>query len=203
MNLRYAIALSGGIASGKSTVASLLKLYGYHIICADEIAHTMLDSSAKEVVAVFGNGILSADCGDCALKIDRQKLGKIVFADKVARSKLESILHPKIRKEILQQAQKQESKKVLYFIDIPLFFETKHYPIQQSLLIYATKDLQIERLKKRNGLSEQDALCRIESQMPLEDKRAMASYVIDNSGSLEELQSAVETYLRSLQKLKI
>lgn len=203
MNLRYAIALSGGIASGKSTVASLLKLYGYHIICADEIAHTMLDSSAKEVVAVFGNGILSTDYGDCALKIDRQKLGKIVFADKVARGKLESILHPKIRKEILQQAQKQESKKVLYFIDIPLFFETKHYPIQQSLLIYTTKNLQIERLRKRNGLSERDALCRIESQMPLEDKRAMASYVIDNSGSLEELQNAVETYLHSLQKLKI
>lgn len=109
MKLRYAIALSGGIASGKSTVASLLKLYGYHIICADEIAHTILDSSAKEVIALFGDEILSADCSDCALRIDRQKLGKIVFADKVARGKLESILHPKIRKEILQQAQKQEN----------------------------------------------------------------------------------------------
>lgn len=201
MNFTHAIALSGGIASGKSTVASLLRLYGYCVICADQIAHRVLESSAKEVLEVFGNGILNSNPRD-STKIDRKKLGAIVFADKQARARLESILHPKIKEEITLQAQVQESKGIPYFIDIPLFFETKHYPIPHSLLIYATKELQLERLKERNGLNEQEALSRIESQMPLEDKRAMASYVIDNCGTLEELQSAVEIYLHSLQKLK-
>lgn len=200
MNFSYAIALSGGIASGKSTVSSLLRLYGYCVICADEISHKVLESSTKEVLAVFGNGILKEGSDSM---IDRQKLGAIVFSDKDARAKLESILHPKIRQEIEIQAQAQELKKAPYFIDIPLFFETNHYPIKQSLLIYATKELQLERLQKRNGLSEQEALCRIESQMPLEYKRTLASDVIENLGSLEELQSAVESYLNVLQKLKI
>lgn len=201
MNFTHAIALTGGIASGKSTVASLLKLYGYCVICADQIAHRVLESSVKEVLEVFGNGILNSNPKDSA-KIDRKKLGAIVFADKQERVKLESILHPKIKAEITLQAQEQECKGIPYFIDIPLFFETKHYPIAHSLLIYTTKALQLERLQARNGLSEQDALSRIESQMPLEDKRAMASDVIDNCGTLEELQSAVEIYLHSLQKLK-
>lgn len=201
MSFTHAIALSGGIASGKSTVASLLKLYGYCVICADQIAHKVLEASAEEVLEVFGDGILNSNPKD-SVKIDRKKLGAIVFEDKQERAKLESILHPKIKEEITLQAHKQENKGIPYFIDIPLFFETKHYPISHSLLIYATKELRIERLKVRNGLNTQEALSRIESQMPLEDKRVMASYVIDNCGTLEELQSAVEMYLHSLQKLK-
>lgn len=203
MNFSYAIALSGGIASGKSTVASLLRLYGYYVICADEISHQILESSAKEVIEVFGKEILKEDLEDSALKIDRQKLGAIVFSNKEARMKLESILHPKIKDEITSQAWVQERKGITYFIDIPLFFETNHYTIKHSLLVYTIKDLQIERLKIRNGLNEEDALKRIEAQMPLEHKRTLASDVIENSGTLEELQSAVESYLNGLQKLKI
>lgn len=206
MNLDFAIALSGGIASGKSTVASLLRLYGYYVICADEIAHKQLEFSVKEVVESFGKGILNVNTNDStsceSVRIDRQKLGAVVFTNKTARQKLESILHPKIREEILLQAQAQEIKKIPYFIDIPLFFETNHYPISHSLLVYTTEDLQLARLQMRNGLDYKEALSRIESQIPLEHKRAMASYVIENCGTLEELQSNVETYLRSLQNLK-
>lgn len=154
------------------------------------------------MIGVFGNGILDSN-PDNTLKIDRQKLGSIVFADKEARQRLESILHPKIREDILSQAQEQEAKQIPYFVDIPLFFETNHYPIAHSLLVYTTKDLQITRLQARNGFDRQEALKRIESQMPLEQKRAMASYVIENCGTLEELQSAVEGYLQALQKFKI
>ena len=109
MILKHAIALSGGIASGKSTVASLLKLYGYRVICADTIAHSVLDANAEEVVEAFGEGILEQNCVSCdSIKfvINRKKLGAIVFADSKKREKLEQILHSKIKAEILKEAQK-------------------------------------------------------------------------------------------------
>ncbi|WP_299548058.1 dephospho-CoA kinase [uncultured Helicobacter sp.] len=192
MNLKYAIALSGGIGSGKSTVASLLKLYGYYVICADSIAHQVLEESKDSVLRIFGDEILNAEG-----KIDRKKLGKIVFANANLRRELEAILHPKVKAEILQQAQKQEQKKTPYFIDIPLFFERGDYPIKNSLLIFTTQELQIARLKERNGFSKEEALSRINAQMPLEQKRVMASYVIENCGSLESLQQELENYLQS------
>lgn len=191
MNFKYAIALSGGIASGKSTVASLLKLYGYCVICADSIAHRVLEENKDSIVAVFGDEILGGDG-----KIERKKLGGIVFSNATLRKELEAILHPKIKAEILKEAQKEEQKKIPYFVDIPLFFERGDYPIAHSLLIATTQELQIERLKKRNGFSEQEALSRINAQMPLGQKRAMASYVIENCSSLESLQQKLECYLQ-------
>ena len=198
MILKHAIALSGGIASGKSTVASLLKLYGYHVICADTIAHNVLNANAKEVVEAFGREILEsgADCDSTKFVINRKKLGAIVFADSKKREKLGQILHPKIKVEILKEAQKEEQKGIPYFVDIPLFFEKNCYPIAHSLLIATTQELQIARLKTRNGLSEAEAMQRINAQMPLERKRAMASFVIDNCGSLESLQEKLEQYLK-------
>lgn len=191
MSLKYAIALSGGIGSGKSTIASLLRLYGYCVICADSIAHKVLDESKESVVAKFGNEILGSDG-----KIARKKLGKIVFSHASLRKELEVILHPKIRAEIVIQAQAQELKKIPYFVDIPLFFECGDYPIAHSLLIATTQELQIQRLKKRDSLSEKEVISRIKAQMPLEQKRVMADYVIENCGSLESLQQELECYLR-------
>ncbi|TLD81425.1 dephospho-CoA kinase [Helicobacter sp. MIT 11-5569] len=191
MSLKYAIALSGGIGSGKSTVASLLKLYGYQVICADSIAHKILDENTDAVIAVFGERIL-----DTNVKINRKKLGEIVFNDTTLRKKLEDILHPKIKQEILRLAKQEEEKGIPYFVDIPLFFEKNNYPIAHSLLIATTQELQISRLQKRNGFSKEEALQRINAQMPLEQKRAKASYVIDNCESLESLQQKLEYYLQ-------
>ena len=199
MILKHAIALSGGIASGKSTVASLLKLYGYRVICADTIAHSVLDANAEEVVEAFGEGILEQNCVSCdSIKfvINRKKLGAIVFADSKKREKLEQILHSKIKAEILKEAQKEERKGIPYFVDIPLFFEKNCYPIAHSLLIATTQELQIARLKARNGFNAAEAMQRINAQMSLEKKRAMASFVIENCGSLESLQQALEHYLQ-------
>ena len=96
MNFKYAIVLTGGIGSGKSTIASFLKLYGYEVVCADSIAHTLLDQSAKEITEIFGNEILENN------KINRKKLGEIVFSNKKSKETLERILHPKIKEEILK-----------------------------------------------------------------------------------------------------
>lgn len=193
MSLKYAIALTGGIASGKSTTASLLRLYGYFVICADSIAHKVLETCKNKVLEAFGSGILSENGG-----ISRARLGEIVFKDSSKKAILEAILHPKIKEEILKKATKEEAKKTPYFIDIPLFFEANNYPISKSLLIYATKELQLKRLMERNNLSKEAALARVESQMPLDEKLKLADFVIKNCGSLEELQKEVESYLKTL-----
>lgn len=190
MSFKYAIVLTGGIGSGKSTIASFLKLYGYEVVCADSIAHTILDQSTKEVVEIFGKEILENN------RIDRKRLGEIVFNDKKKKGILEKILHPKIKEEILKQAKALETKKIPYFLDIPLFYETKNYPFKEVLLVFVPREIQIQRIQKRDHLESQAIQARISSQMPLEEKKQLASYVIDNSGDLENLQKEVEKYLQ-------
>lgn len=190
MSFKYAIVLTGGIGSGKSTIASFLKLYGYEVVCADSIAHTILDQSAKEVVEIFGKEILENN------RINRKKLGEIVFNDKKKKGILEKILHPKIKEEILKQAKALETKKIPYFLDIPLFYETKNYPFKEVLLVFVPREIQIQRIQKRDHLESQAIQARISSQMPLEEKKQLASYVVDNSGDLENLQKEVEKYLQ-------
>ena len=187
--MKYAIALTGGIGSGKSTACSFLKLYGYHVICADEIAHEILEDSKNEVLEVFGSEILE----DC--KINRKKLGLIVFNDKDKKIQLEKILHPKIKLKITKEAEILDENKIPYFIDIPLFFETKNYEILETLLIYVPQDLQIQRVMKRNNFTYNEAIMRIKAQMDIEKKKKLATYVIDNSGDLESLQKEIEKYL--------
>ncbi|EES89080.1 dephospho-CoA kinase [Helicobacter canadensis] len=190
MSFKYAIVLTGGIGSGKSTIASFLKLYGYEVVCADSIAHTILDQSTKEVVEIFGKEILENN------RINRKRLGEIVFNDKKKKEILEKILHPKIKEEILKQAKALETKKIPYFLDIPLFYETKNYPFKEVLLVFVPREIQIQRIQKRDHLELQAIQARISSQIPLEEKKQLASYVIDNSGDLENLQKEVEKYLQ-------
>ena len=190
MNFKYAIVLTGGIGSGKSTIASFLKLYGYEVVCADSIAHTLLDQSTKEITEIFGNEILENN------KINRKKLGEIVFSNKKSKETLERILHPKIKEEILKQAKALESKKIPYFLDIPLFYETNNYPFKEVLLVFVPKEIQVQSIQKRDRLESQAIQARISSQIPLEEKKKLANYIIDNSGDLENLQKEVEKYLQ-------
>lgn len=194
--LFFAIALTGGIGTGKSTVASLLKLYGFSVIDADLIAHTHLKKEQEAIVKLFGEEILEQG------EISRQKLGAIVFADAAKRATLESLLHPKIREEILREAQILEKREVPYFIEIPLFFEKQaHYAwIPRSLLVYAPKKLQKERIMARNKLTEEAALQRLSAQQEIETKRALATYIIENTGDLESLTRAIETLITRLDK---
>lgn len=183
MAFEYAVALTGGIATGKSSATVILSLYGFRFIDADKIAHAMLDQQYQKIAELFGADYVVNE------KVDRVKLGKLVFADTHKREMLEALLHPLIYDEIVRLSEEQEKFKKPYIVDIPLFFENRRYPIKRSVVCYAPKSTQIERLMKRDGFTEEEALRRVESQMDIEEKRKLATYVIDNSKDLKQLQS--------------
>lgn len=194
MAYEYAIALTGGIATGKSTVASLLMLNGMRIIDADTISHEILDASLAWVRENFGEAFVDG------AKVNRTKLGTLIFSDREAKKKLEDFLHPKIRAEIEQRSIKQDSFRFPYLIDIPLFFENGGYDIKESVVVYVPKELQLERFMKRNGYSSEESLRRIESQMDIEEKKKRATWVIDNSGDLKHLQRECEAFVALIKE---
>jgi len=194
VELNYAVVLTGGIATGKSTTANLLKLYGFHIIDADKIAHQVLNEQFLEIKKMFGEEYVKDD------EVDRKALGKLVFSNPSKRKQLETLLHPLIKEKIYSLAQKQEKFKIPYFIDIPLFFETKNYPLSPVVVVYAPKEIQLQRLIKRNHFTPQEALQRINSQIDIEEKRKLANYVIDNSQDLKHLQNEVENLIEKLKE---
>ena len=195
MAFRYAIALTGGIATGKSTVASLLGLSGLRIIDADTISHKILDQNVAWVKAHFGEEFITPRG-----KVDRPELGKLVFADSAKKEELEKFLHPLIREEIERQSEKQDSFKYPYLIDIPLFFESSAYDIEDSVVVYTPADVQLERFMKRNGFSEEESKRRIASQMPIDEKKARATWVIDNSLNLKHLQKECEAFVQAIKE---
>lgn len=183
MSFEYAIALTGGIASGKSSVVEIMLSLGFEVIDADKIAHKVLDEQRDRVSEIFGDTIIVGD------RVDRKALGAIVFRDREKLKILESILHPLIYSEIERLSQEKDSLKRPYFIDIPLFFESDRYrDIAKSLVVYTPRDKQLSRLIKRDNYNKDEALIRIESQMDIEKKRELATYVIDNSGSVDRLR---------------
>ena len=221
MKFKHAVVITGSIGSGKSAVCELLAERGFEIIDADKISHCVLDRCAVQVAEIFGvqyfvqkdaqaenlsshvgfdanpgEEILSAPCAS----VDRKKLGELVFKDPAELAKLEALLHPKITAEILSQAQALEIKGKLFFVDIPLFFEGKRYEFFDKVaVVYAPKDTLILRVMKRNGLDHAAAKHRVELQAGIEQKRAMADFVIDNSGDLAALKAAVERFLKELE----
>ena len=181
MAFEYAIALTGSIATGKSTVASLLALNGMRVIDADTISHEILDNSVDWVRETFGEEYIRLS------RVDRAKLGAFIFSNTGAKKTLEDFLHPKIRDEIIKRSAKQDRLKFPYLIDIPLFFENNNYNIKDSVVIYTPADVQLDRFMKRNGYSKEESLKRIATQFPIEEKRDRATWVIDNSTDLKYL----------------
>lgn len=189
IELSHAIVVTGSIATGKSTVTSLLMMSGFKIIDADAIAHKLLDENSAKIALMFGEEFVSDG------RVDRKKLGTIIFSDEVQRNRLEEFLHPLIKDEILSQSAFCESKDIPYIIDIPLFFEKKNYDLDEVLVVYTTSKLQLERLMKRENLSEEDAKKKISLQMSIEDKKNLGSFVVDNSGDLKNLQREVDKFI--------
>jgi dephospho-CoA kinase len=194
MAFKYAIALTGGIATGKSTVASLMALNGMRVIDADTISHQILDASSSWVAETFGEEYVKDS------KVDRAALGSMIFSNPEQKKILEEYLHPKIRSEIEQQSVKQDSFAFPYLIDIPLFFEKGSYDIKDSVVVYTPSDIQLERFMKRNNFTKEESLKRIASQMPIEEKKARATWVIDNSKDLKHLQQEVEDFVDAIKK---
>jgi len=195
MAFKYAIALTGGIATGKSTVASLLALNGMRVIDADTIAHEILQNSLSWVKDTFGDRYVLNS------KVDRTKLGSLVFSDEDAKKILEDFLHPKIREEIKLRSQKQDKFRFPYLIDIPLFFENNAYDIKDAVVVYVPQDIQLERFVKRDGYTEAESLKRIACQMPINEKKQKATWVIDNSKNLKYLQQEVEDFVEKIKRI--
>ena len=186
MAFEYAVALTGGIATGKSTVAKFFSFFGFTVIDADNIAHEVLDQQYKAVGKLFGDKVIKNK------KVKRKKLGKIVFKDEKKRKELEALVHPLIYEEIERLSEAEDRLAKPYLIDIPLFFETKRYPIEKSLLVYTDKKTQIKRLMHREGYSKKEAKRRIDSQLDIEKKRKKSDYIIDNMDDLNHLKNECE-----------
>jgi dephospho-CoA kinase len=198
------IGLTGGIVSGKSTVARMFKDLGAKIVDADKLGHKVIlpqGAAWKRIIKIFGKDILQKD-----QTINRKKLGKIVFANQNLLKKLNKITHPEIikliKKEIsLVKDDSKEEKKIL-IIDAALIYETKIDRLMDKIIvIYLDEEKQLERLIKRNNLSEKEALQKIKSQIPLKEKIEIADYVIDNSNSLDKTKEQVETIWQEIVSL--
>lgn len=189
------IGITGGIASGKSTVSLYLQELGFTIVDADLASRAVVEPGEEayhQVVEAFGEDILLTDGN-----IDRVKLGSIIFNDQEKRLLLNGIVHPAVRNWMrLKTEAALSSGEETVFMDIPLLFESKlTFMVDKTLLIYVDEQVQLERLMNRNGLSETEALARINSQMPLADKKALADAVIDNNGDINETKRQVKAIL--------
>ncbi len=192
---KNAVVLTGGIATGKSTVANLFMLHGFLTIDADKIAHKLLDIHSDTIASLFGDEYVENG------KVLRKELGNLIFNNSDEKKKLENFIHPLIKEEIQKEASLFESKNKPYLIDIPLFFENKNYDIGKSIVVYTPKEIQIERLQKRDKCDEATALSRINNQMDIEEKKRLAMYVIDNSKDLKFLTSEVERIKNEILKI--
>jgi dephospho-CoA kinase len=193
------IGLTGGIASGKSTASQILQAKGIPVVDADKIAREVVEpgkEAYEKVVAFFGSEILRED-----KTINRPRLGEIIFNDKEKRSRLNEIVHPSIRAEMKRQAIfYTENGFSLVVLDIPLLFESKlTHMVEQTWLIYADPEVQLKRLMMRDGFSETQAISRINSQMPIDEKRELADVVIENNGSMAELEEKLSILINQLR----
>lgn len=189
------LGLTGGIACGKSTVSAMLAERGAKIVDADQTAREVVlpgEAALEAIVAVFGQAVLNEDG-----TMNRSALGSIVFSDPQRLTQLEAILHPAIRTRMWGQinAYEQEDPSQLIVADIPLLYETGQASLYDDIMVvYVPRQIQIERLMSRNSITAEQAEQRIALQMDIEEKRKLANYVIDNSGTLEQTVLQVERF---------
>lgn len=193
------IGLTGGIASGKSTVSRILKDLGAIIIDADETAHSVIEPNKpawRDIVQNFGEAILNPD-----MTINRDKLGEIVFQDPQQLDRLNHITHPRIMESFKDDFQriKTNSPDAIVVLEVPLLYETfMDRMCDEVWVVWVDRETQIKRLIGRNNYSEEEAIRRIESQIPLDEKARRADLVIDNRGTVEETISSATKYFNAI-----
>ena len=200
------IGITGGIATGKSTVSNMIRKMGYKVIDADIIAREVVQKGKpayEEIVKCFGDTIID-EFGN----INRKKLGNIIFIDEKKREKLNSITHPYIMEAIKQSIDDNMGEKII-FLDIPLLIEAldnlKDYNIylDEIWLVYIDEESQIQRLMERDNISRREALNKIKAQMPMELKKKYATEVLDNRGSIADLEAQVKNLIgKTLKNLE-
>ncbi|MBS4331341.1 dephospho-CoA kinase [Campylobacter vulpis] len=193
--MKNAYFVSASIACGKSSFIKIANELGFKSLSADTISNDILQNNAALLAELFSLN-LDKEC-----KIDKKILANLIFNDKEVKEKLENFMHPKIREELFEKMQILEQKGRIFFVEIPLFFESDFYKnLGKSVLIYAPKNLSLQRLMQRDGLNKEEALKRIEAQMDIEKKREMADFVIENTGSYEEFRQNCVKFIKSLKE---
>ncbi|MFP5203011.1 MULTISPECIES: dephospho-CoA kinase [Bacillus] len=189
------IGLTGGIASGKSTVSQMIKEQGIRVVDADVIAKEAVAKGTPalhQIVQTFGEDVLLPNG-----ELNRQQLGAVIFSDEEKRKQLNAIVHPEVRKEMLKQRDEGVSQQETFVVlDIPLLFESQlESLVDRIIVVYTTPELQLSRLMNRNDLSEEEALKRIHSQQSLEEKCKKADRVIENTQDLAFIRKQLQNIL--------
>ncbi|MCM3547480.1 dephospho-CoA kinase [Niallia circulans] len=189
------IGLTGGIASGKSLVATYLEKQGIPVVDADKLARQVVEPgepALAQIVATFGQNVLQTDG-----TLDRKQLGAIIFGDEQRREQLNQIVHPAVRQLMKKQAELYEQRGYTRVVlDIPLLYESNlFHMVNQVWLVYVDEATQLRRLIERDGLTETEANQRIAAQMPLTAKKAQADVLIDNNGTKENTYRQVDNAL--------
>ena len=189
------VGLTGGISSGKSTVSSYLKQLEIPIIDADEVARKVVEPNSQgaiEIRKTFGSDVFEEDGS-----LNRQKLGALIFSNAENRQKLDDLLQPLIKIMILDEIEEHRQKgENMIVLDLPLLFEKQYEELcEEIIVVYIPKELQLERLMKRNQYTKQEALSRIDSQLSIEEKRKRATVLLDNQGTIQQLYQQVEQWL--------
>lgn len=193
------VGLTGGIASGKSTVAKILESLGSAIVNADVLSREVVEPGREawqEIVGAFGAQVLQPD-----QTLDRQKLRTIIFNNPAARRKVESIIHPRVRALAEQRIREHTAAGYGVIVyEVPLLFEGNlHEWLRPVILVACDVDTQLQRLQQRDGLDQAQAQKHIDAQLSLAEKRRLADYVIENNGSLDELRRQVEKVLEKIK----
>jgi dephospho-CoA kinase len=197
----FVIGLTGGIASGKSTVSSFLREAGIPVICADKIAREAVKAgspSLRKIRALFGDEVIDKEGN-----LDRKAVGRIVFADETKRKSLESIVHPRVAEEtdrILSELEKQGNSIVV--VDVPLLYEAgwdRRFDL--VIVVYVPRDCQEERLIRRDRITREEAAERISAQIPISKKKELADRIVDNTGEIAHTRSQVQRLAEQLRTL--
>ena len=196
------VSLTGGIGSGKSVVARMFKDEGAYVIDLDDLARRVVEPDKpawRDVLAYFGTGILNPD-----RTLNRSALAEIVFSDPKSRKVLEEFTHPRIfeERDALLEAIKHKDPCSVVVIEFPLLFELSFQKkFDRIILVYVSRDVQIRRARERDGLSEKEVDNRLRAQIPIDEKRSLSDYIIDNEGNLGNTRDQVREVMRDLRKL--
>ncbi|MGM0124128.1 dephospho-CoA kinase [Enterococcus sp. AZ194] len=199
--MSFILGITGGIATGKSSVVAIFEKLGYPIVDADKVARLVVEPNTPGLAAIvieFGEDILTSEG-----QLDRKKLGALVFQSDEKRQTLNRLLNPFIRTEILAQIEAKKRLSSLVIVDIPLLYEG-YYDVYmtQVAVVYIPESLQLIRLMKRDHLTEYEANKRIKSQMSIEEKKQRADIIFDNQGTFEETEQQILEWLKAYKKNK-
>lgn len=194
------VGLTGGIATGKTTIGLMLESFGAKFVSADQVVHSLMAPETdvwREVVEEFGDSIITSDG-----EIDRSRLGEIVFHDARKLKRLEEIIHPRVLGCLSEEAERFRKEEAgILVLEIPLLIETSSmHIVDKVLVVTAEQESQIKRLKDRYGANREEALLRIESQLPLSEKVKYADWVISTEGVLQSIKEHLQRVWLALQK---